>query len=97
MIFVVCKQAIYLHDVYGPFDKAVDAVARAGELARSDCDAHHEWVVRSVDPVLGLSKSVIHTTCKPNCPYCGAEPPRGAYWEDGIAEECPCGMKASPE
>ena len=92
MKYVVCKKGVYLHDVYGPYDTPADAVARADGLAQKDVDAHHWWVVRSLDTVHGLGDEAIHTVRKPDCRRCGA-PPLPAVGPYDILELCPCGVK----
>ena len=92
MRYVICQEAVYMHRIFGPYDTTEDAIRRADGLAREDVDAHHEWVVRSLDPVLGLGER-IYSVCKPNCAHCGAAPSSSGMGQ--VARPCPCVVRAN--
>lgn len=89
MKYVVCEEAVYLHRLYGPYWTLRGAKKQANELANKDVDAHHDWVVRTLDPVNGLCEEDVYATRKPNCVFCDADPV-GALWPFEHARPCPC-------
>ena len=53
-VWVVVKQAVYLHDMFGPFYTFRAAWGAAQTLALEDIDDHHQWCVYRLSPDEGL-------------------------------------------
>lgn len=48
MTFVCAREAVYLHDVVGPFATYEDAVAECQRLADEEPDGCHNWYVATL-------------------------------------------------
>src|SRR5688572_16407404 len=57
-VFVVVQAGVYLHDMWGPFATAKEAIARAEEIAAADRDDYHDYDICPIDPRGGLGKSI---------------------------------------
>ena len=44
-MFVVAKEGVYRHELFGPFSMLEDAQSRALELIKNEPDHYHEWAV----------------------------------------------------
>lgn len=44
-VYIIVQAGVYRHDIQGCYDNQPAAEARAQELASTDIDSHHEYVV----------------------------------------------------
>ena len=96
MTYVVVKEAVYLHEVYGPFETVETAIVCADRVAAADRDAHHTYVVCTLSEI-GLDKKGLYETWKGRapCTECGGSVVWSSRaWDDGKCRKCRRKLKA---
>lgn len=76
MNYVVVKKGVYQHGTWGPYSSVKQACDAARVLALADEDCYHEWVVHSISPDDGLSKTLgsVSKQCTPTSWRCNHSP-----------------------
>lgn len=47
-IYLIIKQGIYRHDIFGAYSDSKEAAAKAKSLATTDIDSYHNYVVQPI-------------------------------------------------